>query len=57
MLPVGGGAGAGTVVDLSADPKNNSFLDSDVVSVTFELKVTSVDADKVWASGVAYLFG
>jgi hypothetical protein len=47
----------GTVVDLSSDPKNNVFFDTDVVSVTFQLKVISVDTNAVWASGVAYLFG
>jgi hypothetical protein len=47
----------GTVVDLSADPKNNAFFDTGVVSVTFQLKVISVDTNAVWASGVAYLFG
>ena len=47
----------GTVVDLSTDPKNNAFFDTDVVSVVFQLKVISVDATAVWASGVAYLFG
>ncbi len=47
----------GTVVDLSTDPKNNAFFDTDVVSVTFQLKVISVDTNAVWASGVAYLFG
>jgi hypothetical protein len=47
----------GTVVDLSADPKNNTFFDTDVVSVTFQLKVISEDTNAVWASGVAYLFG
>jgi hypothetical protein len=47
----------GAVVDLSADPKNNAFFDTDVVSVTFELKVISEDTNAVWASGVAYLFG
>jgi hypothetical protein len=47
----------GNVVDLSTDPKNNTFFDTDVVSVTFELKVISVDTNAVWASGVAYLFG
>jgi hypothetical protein len=44
-------------VDLSTDPKNNAFFDTDVVSVTFELKVISVDTNAVWAGGVAYLFG
>ena len=47
----------GTVVDLSADPKNNTFFDTDVVSVTFQLKVISQDTNAVWASDVAYLFG
>jgi hypothetical protein len=47
----------GTVVDLSTDPKNNAFFDTDVVSVTFGLKVISVDTNAVWAGGVAYLFG
>jgi hypothetical protein len=47
----------GNVVDLSTDPKNNVFFDTNVVSVTFELKVISVDTNTVWASGVAYLFG
>ena len=47
----------GIVVDLSTDPKNNSFFDTNVVSVTFQLKVISVDTNAVWASGVAYLFG
>ncbi len=47
----------GTVVDLSSDPKNNVFFDTDVISVTFQLKVISVDTNAVWASGVAYLFG
>jgi hypothetical protein len=47
----------GNVVDLSTDPKNNTFFDTGVVSVTFELKVISVDTNAVWASGVAYLFG
>ena len=42
---------------MSTDPKNNAFFDTDVVSVTFELKVISVDTNAVWASGVAYLFG
>jgi hypothetical protein len=47
----------GTVVDLSNDPKNNVFFDTDVVSVTFQLKVISMDTNAVWASGAAYLFG
>jgi hypothetical protein len=44
----------GTVVDLSTDPKNNAFSESDVVSVTFILQVINAE---VWSSAIVYLFG
>jgi hypothetical protein len=50
--------GDGTVVDLSADPKNNAVFDNNVVSVTFRLQATTAGGHaKVWSSGIVFLFG
>ena len=44
----------GTVVDLSTDPKNNTFSDDDVVSVTFILQVINAT---VWSGLLQALEG